>query len=548
MSEQLNISELDKNEEEYNFTRIKTMFYPLLQNTFKISLKNIPSWEELLSTTEEIKGDQIVISEYDRNSYFQIPENMNSTTGLAFLCFLILKKGKSPNTRKMYLKYYRQRNVRKEHLDKRLFLLTKIQSDMFNHISFLKYKEMVTFAKGMASFLYFEKLHPNKKDKNLADYPSYAFFNNLLNPEKPKLGFGIPETIRTKKGEEISINDLPVLGFQGSDNVNDYFDFKKPKGINEDGDVEYEPTEKVKNSNDLMKKVLNMGRGIDAFFKTNGYNIISLYHKVGEEDQRRLLSGELLYENGNLIKAKYPKLTKGKNILLMFGPIKSSVRSVEKVNSVFNKDISYLSDIIRATFVCESSSQLKEFNKLFYKGMVKMGCELSIRPRDRFTNPLSVGYGDILTVWLLPNDFACEIQISLIDMIIAKSEAHTYYEIERSLNAIMDRPLTPEERDTLIEVQEKQKLIYTNARIKSGLKSVVGIKNKLASVEITYYDFNGMPGWKIGKDCYFIDFSNKERIVDVDTKYSFDHEAMQISRVQFEDLMKEFKEVIRIKS
>ena len=63
-----------------------------------------------------------------------------------------------------------------------------------------------------------------------------------------------------------------------------------------------------------MKKVLNMGRGIDAFFKTNGYNIISLYHKVGEEDQRRLLSGELLYENGNLIKAKYPKLTKGKNI------------------------------------------------------------------------------------------------------------------------------------------------------------------------------------------------------------------------------------------
>jgi len=547
MSEQLNISELDKNEEEYNFTLIKTMFYPLLQDTFKISVKNIPSWEELLSTTEEIKEDQIVISEYNRNSYFQIPKNMNPTTGLAFLCFLILKKGKSPNIKQMYLKYYKQRNVRKEHLDKRLFLLAKIQSDMFNHISFSKYKEMVKFAKGMASFLYFEKVFPNKRDKNLVDYPTYDFFNNLLNPKKPKLGFNIPSTIKTKEGEQININDLPRLGFQGSDNVNDYFNFKKPKGTNKDGEIEYEPTEKVKKSNDLMKKVLNMGTGLDAFFKTNGYNIISLYTKVEEEDQRKLLSGELLYENGNLIKNR-ERIRKGKNILLMFGPIKSSARAIEKVHSVFNKDISYLSDIIRATFVCENSSQLKEFNKLFYKGMSEMGCELAIRPRDRFTNQLNVGYGDILTVWLLPNDFACEIQISLIDMVIAKNEAHHYYQIERKLSSILDRPLTLEESNTLIEVQEKQKLIYNNARIKSGLKNMLATKNKIASVEIKYYDFNGMPGWKIGKDCYFIDFSNKERVVDVGTQYSFDHEAMQISRVQFEDLMQEFKEVVRIKS
>lgn len=546
MDKQLNISEIDKNEEEYNFSRIKTLFYPLLTKTFKISLKNIPSWEELLSTTEEIRGDQIVLSENNRNIYYQVPKDMNSTTGLAFLCFLILKKGKSPNIRQMYLKFFRQRKIRRDHLDARLFLLAKIQSNMFNHNSFSKYKEMVKFAKAMASFLYFEKVFPNKKDKNLKDYPSYHFFSNLLNKEKPKLGFGIPDMITTKEGNEILVDDLPALGFQGSDNINDFFNFKNPKGIDDNGDVEYEPTEKVIKSNELMKTVLNMGKGLDAYFKNKGYNIITLHTKISDVDKKKLLLGELTYENGILKKGD--KKTKGKNILLMFGPIKSSVRAIEKINNVFDKDISYLSDIIRATFVCLNSAQLKEFNSIFYNGMNKMKCHLAIRPRDRFTNPLSVGYGDILTVWLLPNEFPCEIQISLIDMIEAKEKAHEFYKIERSLSSIKDRELTPEENMTLIEVQEKQSYIYNTARVKSGLKTLKRDIMKLGSIEIKYYDFNGMPGWKIGKVCYFIDFSNKQREVDNETKYNFDHEAMQISKLQFDGLMKEFKEVIRIKN
>jgi len=56
-----------------------------------------------------------------------------------------------------------------------------------------------------------------------------------------------------------------------------------------------------------------------------------------------------------------------------------------------------------------------------------------------------------------------------------------------------------------------------------------------------------MPSISRGENYYYIDFSNSFRKVDIDEKYKFIHEAMQISRVQFDGLVKEFKEVIAIK-
>ena len=552
---QLELAERDNEEAEYNFNRIKTMFYSVLTETFKLNLSSIPTMSELLSATEETRDKRIKMEKYNDGLYFKVPERMSPTTGLAFLCFLILMKGNSVNLKQMFMRFYRQRMVRRSHLDLKLYSLAKIQSDMFNDESFDDSKYLVSFAKGMASFLYFHKYYPNKKDDNLIEYPSYIFFDNIINPKKPELGFGIPDVIKTPEGDEISVDDLPVLGFQDSDNVNDYFDFSKP-GINEEGEQYFEPTEKVKKSNDLMREVLNMGRGLDAFFKKKGYNIITLDKQIPEEDQVRLLNGQVTYKKGRIKPG--PGYNDGKNILLMLGSIKSSIRALEKIKHHFNGDISYLSDVIRASFVCTNSNQLKEFNTLFYEGMTKLGCHLSIRPRDRFTNPLPVGYGDILTIWLLPNNFACEVQVSLIDMMVAKTKAHHYYKQERTLNAIgQERILSREEMGKLAELQKIQKSIYNEARIKAGMRSADDIlkereqntntKTKTGSVIVKFYDYNGMPSISRGENYYYIDFSNSFRKVDIDEKYKFIHEAMQISRVQFDGLVKEFKEVIAIK-
>ena len=554
MKSQLELAERDNREEEYNFNKIKTMFYPILMETFKVNLNNIPTMSELLKATEETKENRIKMLEFADGLYFKVPEKMNSTTGLAFLCFLILKKGNSNNLKHMFLRFFKQRRVRRPHLDLKLYTLSKIQSDMFNDHTFAKSQELVSFAKGMASFLYFHKFFPNKKDKSLEDYPTYNFFSNIIDPKKSELGFGIPEIITTPEGEEIHVDELPVLGFQDSDNINDYYDFSNPK-IDRDGIEYYEPTRKVKESNNLMRQVLNLGRGLDAFFKLKGFNIITLDKEIEETDQVKLLRGELISKNGQLKIG--PGYSNGKNVLLLLGPIKNSIRAIEKVKHHFGNDISYLSDIVRATFVCTNSNQLKEFNKLFYEGMAKMKCQLSIRPRDRFTNPLHSGYGDLLTVWLLPNNFACEIQVSLIDMMLAKSKAHTYYKKERTLNAIAElRSLTKEEMRELLEYKRIQKEIYNEARIRAGMRSAEEIfkemsdpnnPNKTASIEVKFYDFNGMPCISRGDNFYYVDFSNSFRKVTVDEKYKFSHEAMQISRTQFNTLMKEFKEVIAIK-
>jgi hypothetical protein len=552
---QLELAERDNEEAEYNFNRIKMMFYSVLTETFNINLSNIPTMSELLSATEETKENRIKMEEYEDGLYFKVPERMSPTTGLAFLCFLILMKGKSSNLKQMFMRFYKQRVVRRSHLDLKLYSLAKIQSDMFKDESFDEAKDMISFAKGMASFLYFHKYFPKKKNDNLIEYPSYIFFNNIINPKKAELGFGIPDVITTPDGDEISVDDLPVLGFQDSDNVNDYFDFSNPK-VNEEGEQYFEPTEKVKKSNDLMRAVLNMGRGIDAFFRKKGYNIITLQKEIPEDQQIKLLNGELIFKNGQMKPGS--GYNDGTNILLMLGPIKSSIRALEKAKHHFNNDISYLSDLVRASFVCTNSDQLKDFNKFFYEGMSQLGCHLSIRPRDRFTNPFSVGYGDILTVWLLPNNFACEIQISLIHMIIAKSKAHHYYKKERTLNAIaQERNLTKEEAKELLELQKIQKNYYNEARIKSGMRSADeifaerdrnnSIKNKTGSVTVKFYDYNGMPSISRGEEYYYIDFSNSFRKVDIDEKYKFIHEAMQISRLQFDTLVKEFKEVLKVK-
>ena len=86
---QLELAERDNEEAEYNFNRIKTMFYSVLTETFKLNLSSIPTMSELLSATEETREKRIKMEKYNDGLYFKVPERMSPTTGLAFLCFLI---------------------------------------------------------------------------------------------------------------------------------------------------------------------------------------------------------------------------------------------------------------------------------------------------------------------------------------------------------------------------------------------------------------------------------------------------------------------------
>ena len=143
-------------------------------------------------------------------------------------------------------------------------------------------------------------------------------------------------------------------------------------------------------------------------------------------------------------------------------------------------------------------------------------------------------------------------------MAIVKEEAHHYYEIERKYFGIDPRTLGENERREKEYAQRKQKEIYKAARFRSGLRDLDQVLNEQkakrdkmrrnGSIEVRYYDYNSMPAFSKGGVYYYINFYNKIVKVDIDEKFKFEHEAMEISRLQFNGLVKEFKEVIRIKS
>jgi len=553
---EIELSQIKDEMRDYNFERVKNKFKSLLIETFSLEVNSIPTTQELLDSTSVSNTSRILLKERGGRVFFELPEDMSPNTAFAFLCFLSLAMGDSRKLLKMYENYNKQAKIRRDVLSRKLYALAKIQSDMFEDESLKIYKPMYEFAKGMASFLYFHKF-TSDKIRTLKDYPTYNFFSNIVNPEKPELGFDIPQSVKTPDGDEIIIDDLPVLGFQDTDDINDFYDFFGTYNLNHKGEKEYKPSEKLIESDDHMKTSLNMGKGLDAFFKTRGFNVITIKSKVSDDEMKKIITGELEYNNGSIQMGTHLDV-EDKNIILLLGPIKRSPRSVEKINQSFKQDASFLSDLVRATFICKNSNQLKKFNNLFYKGMPEKGCMLATRPKDRFTNPLPSGYGDILTIWLLPNNFACEVQISLIEMAIVKEEAHHYYEIERKYFGIDPRTLGENERREKEYAQRKQKEIYKAARFRSGLRDLDQVLNEQkakrdkmrrnGSIEVRYYDYNSMPAFSKGGVYYYINFYNKIVKVDIDEKFKFEHEAMEISRLQFNGLVKEFKEVIRIKS
>lgn len=518
---------------EYNFEKVKQSFDGIFKTTFKIKSSAIPTVQQLELMSEVVEGLNVIKKE---GKVFLLPKNMNQGTALAFLCFFMLL-GKSARLRRMTEMFDKMRFLL---LEKNLYALAGIETSMFSELE-VRYPKKINLALGMASFLHFEKFNSNndKKIKLAKDYPIYGFFRSFLEIDKAKLGFGIPKVLTYENGSTIQTKDLPPKAVQVNCEIEKYYDFSQPK-ITSKG-IEYEPTELVKNSDDLMKKTLNQGQGIDRALAPHGLNIITVQGKKTEEEQKQIL----LYGTDGVFDAE------DKNILLLFGPIKGSSRSVEKVREDYKEDASFLNDLVRATFVCKNVKQLEKFNSLFFREMLKFGALLTSRPKDKLSNPSPVGYGDINAVFKLSNGFSCEIQVSLIEMVIAKSEAHKYYERQRTLET--KENLTPAEKAELEYLENKQIGIFDSGRTNSGVETLAQLnrkknrgKGKRASYnEVAFYDFDGMPAFTRNGKVYYIDYSNTFKEGLMSSRFAY--EAMSLTREQFNTLVSEFKDLIKIK-
>jgi len=513
---------------EYNFETIKQSFDVVFRATFNIKGEDIPTVQELDRISEIAEVSMIKI----QGGVFLVPANMNKGTALALLCFFMLL-GRNVRLNKMSNLFQKMKFLL---LEKNLYTLAGIEIGMFSEL-LEKNRKKVNLALGMASFLYFEKYNHNedKKIQLAKDYPIYGFFRSFLDINKPKMGFGIPKVLNYD-GVLIQTNDLPPKSTQINSDIEKYYNLKNPR-VNSRGVTEFEPSELVQESNELMRRTLNQGHGIDRALKRYGINIITLNGKKSESEQKELLNFGL---NG------VPDENDA-NVLLSFGPIKGSNRAMQKVESDYKNDASFLNDIVRATFVCKNADQLAKFNTLLFQEMLNFKCKLTSRPKDKFSNPTPVGYGDINTIFVLPNGFCCEIQISLIEMVIAKSQGHEYYEIQRTLETLPE--LSPEQKREMDFVTKKQIEIYDGGRIRSGLKTLAQLSSKSGKRanfnEVKFYDFDGMPAFTKNGKVYYIDYSNRFKEGVMDTRFS--HEAMLLTRQQFDTLVYEFKNLVKIK-
>jgi hypothetical protein len=151
--------------------------------------------------------------------------------------------------------------------------------------------------------------------------------------------------------------------------------------------------------------------------------------------------------------------------MLFIANLKGRGRAKEKVDMPVDQDgyggdWSKLLDVVRCSIACDTHQEVQSFlDKLLASGM-----KFARKPKDRFSNPLPVGYRDCLMNVTLPNGMVAEVQLHVKPMMIAKTEGHHYYEVQRSLEGkIMKEGGSPEETKAVADALSKQKQIYGDA-------------------------------------------------------------------------------------
>ncbi|MFN7365339.1 MAG: hypothetical protein ACK5TR_05290 [Alphaproteobacteria bacterium] len=143
-------------------------------------------------------------------------------------------------------------------------------------------------------------------------------------------------------------------------------------------------------------------------------------------------------------------------------PLKGAARAKEKVKADYGGDWSRLTDVVRASISFDTLDTLKKGVDYFKESGLKI-----VLVKDRFSNPLAVGYRDILMLFEDPeNGVIGEIQFHLCHIIKIKDDEHKAYEVVRSLQAeaaTNGRSLTQEEQEMISDIETKSKFVYSKA-------------------------------------------------------------------------------------
>lgn len=154
--------------------------------------------------------------------------------------------------------------------------------------------------------------------------------------------------------------------------------------------------------------------------------------------------------------------------LIIIAPLKGEVRAAEKVNGKYDGDWSKLQDVVRASVIVPSITDLPKTVAAVRKHLELQGWTMAAKPDDKFANPTPCGYSDLALSLRAPDGQVCELQINTQHMWHAKqTTGHKLYEESRRIDEqSKSRDLTAQECATLESLQQQQQKLYSDARSK----------------------------------------------------------------------------------
>jgi hypothetical protein len=145
--------------------------------------------------------------------------------------------------------------------------------------------------------------------------------------------------------------------------------------------------------------------------------------------------------------------------MLFIAPLKGKKRATEKVKDDYGGDWSQLRDVTRGTIAVDTLDDMKKCLDM----LTKSGMKLAMKPKDRFAEPLPVGYRDVLMNIEFPNGVIGEMQLHVKAMLKAKSAGHTPYEVMRTIKAKPEAEWSAEERADYQKAFDESVDIYDKA-------------------------------------------------------------------------------------
>ena len=115
--------------------------------------------------------------------------------------------------------------------------------------------------------------------------------------------------------------------------------------------------------------------------------------------------------------------------LVFVAPIKDEKRAAEKVATDYQGDWSKLLDVVRASVAVDSIKDVKKT----LDHLKKQGLELVRPPKNRFLNPTTEGYRDLMVNFKFSSGSIGELQLHAKPMLKAKNEGHKHYQVTRTL-------------------------------------------------------------------------------------------------------------------